>query len=91
MTATAAKARCSSFLRSGRAARRGRQIAETAVFLHIPGTLDVKEHCIKDCVLIDPCCGSGGMFVQSIKFVEAHAGNKKKRVYLWPGTDKYHL
>jgi type I restriction enzyme M protein len=22
----------------------------------------------------DPCCGSGGMFVQSMKFVEAHAG-----------------
>lgn len=32
---------------------------------------------IQDSVLIDPCCGSGGMFVQSIKFVEAHAGNKK--------------
>lgn len=23
----------------------------------------------------DPCCGSGGMFVQSAKFVEAHTGN----------------
>lgn len=23
----------------------------------------------------DPCCGSGGMFVQSYKFVEAHSGN----------------
>ena len=23
----------------------------------------------------DPCCGSGGMFVQSEKFIEAHAGN----------------
>lgn len=34
--------------------------------------------CIKDNVLIDPCCGSGGMFVQSMKFVEAHHGNKKK-------------
>ena len=22
----------------------------------------------------DPCCGSGGMFVQSEKFIEAHAG-----------------
>ena len=22
----------------------------------------------------DPCCGSGGMFVQSAKFVEEHAG-----------------
>lgn len=28
-------------------------------------------------ILYDPCCGSGGMFVQSIQFVEAHAGNKK--------------
>ena len=25
----------------------------------------------------DPCCGSGGMFVQSMKFIEAHHGNKK--------------
>ena len=31
-----------------------------------------------DGILYDPCCGSGGMFVQSIKFVEAHRGNKKK-------------
>lgn len=28
-------------------------------------------------ILYDPCCGSGGMFVQSIKFVEAHRGNKR--------------
>lgn len=27
--------------------------------------------------LYDPCCGSGGMFVQSIKFVEAHSGSQK--------------
>ncbi|MDR1975069.1 MAG: type I restriction-modification system subunit M [Bacteroidales bacterium] len=25
--------------------------------------------------IYDPCCGSGGMFVQSLKFVEAHGGN----------------
>ena len=25
--------------------------------------------------IYDPCCGSGGMFVQSVKFVEAHGGN----------------
>ncbi len=24
----------------------------------------------------DPCCGSGGMFVQSTRFVEAHGGNR---------------
>lgn len=28
-------------------------------------------------IIYDPCCGSGGMFVQSIKFVESHKGNKK--------------
>lgn len=27
--------------------------------------------------IYDPCCGSGGMFVQSVKFVESHKGNKK--------------
>ncbi|WP_090415896.1 type I restriction-modification system subunit M [Nitrosomonas halophila] len=27
--------------------------------------------------IYDPCCGSGGMFVQSVKFVESHQGNKK--------------
>lgn len=27
--------------------------------------------------IYDPCCGSGGMFVQSIKFVESHHGNTK--------------
>ena len=27
--------------------------------------------------IYDPCCGSGGMFVQSMKFVENHKGNKK--------------
>lgn len=26
----------------------------------------------------DPCCGSGGMFVQSAKFIENHGGNIKK-------------
>jgi type I restriction enzyme M protein len=29
-------------------------------------------------VVYDPCCGSGGMFVQSIKFVENHNGNRTK-------------
>lgn len=27
--------------------------------------------------IYDPCCGSGDMFVQSLKFVEAHQGNTK--------------
>ena len=29
-------------------------------------------------VVYDPCCGSGGMFVQSLKFVDRHKGNRKK-------------
>ncbi len=27
--------------------------------------------------IYDPCCGSGGMFVQSVKFIESHKGNKR--------------
>ncbi len=30
-----------------------------------------------DGTIYDPCCGSGGMFVQSMKFVKAHHGNQK--------------
>lgn len=30
-----------------------------------------------DGTIYDPCCGSGGMFVQAQKFVEAHGGNTK--------------
>ncbi len=26
--------------------------------------------------VFDPCCGSGGMFVQSVKFIEAHGGRR---------------
>ena len=35
--------------------------------------------CIRDSsgVVYDPCCGSGGMFVQSHKFVESHHGNRR--------------
>ncbi len=29
--------------------------------------------------VFDPCCGSGGMFVQSIKFVEKHQGGNVKK------------
>jgi type I restriction enzyme M protein len=31
-----------------------------------------------DGVVYDPCCGSGGMLVQSTKFLERHHGNRKK-------------
>lgn len=29
-----------------------------------------------NCRVYDPCCGSGGMFVQSAKFISAHSGNR---------------
>lgn len=29
-------------------------------------------------IIYDPACGSGGMFVQSMKFIENHNGNKKE-------------
>lgn len=29
-------------------------------------------------IIYDPCCGTGGMFVQFIKFIEAHQGSKKE-------------
>jgi len=29
-------------------------------------------------IIYDPCCGTGGMFVQSIKFIENQQGTKKE-------------
>lgn len=31
-----------------------------------------------DGIVYDPCCGSGGMFIQSMKFVDSHKGNRQK-------------
>ena len=37
--------------------------------------------------IYDPCCGSGGMFVQSVKFVGSHRGNTKNvSIYGQEGT-----
>ena len=30
----------------------------------------------ENCRVYDPCCGSGGMFVQSVDFIQAHRGNR---------------
>ena len=32
----------------------------------------------ENCRVYDPCCGSGGMFVQSVKFLQAHGGRRDK-------------
>lgn len=29
-------------------------------------------------IIYDPACGAGGMFVQSVKFIESHSGNKQE-------------
>ncbi|MCD8018061.1 MAG: type I restriction-modification system subunit M [Clostridiales bacterium] len=38
-------------------------------------------HPFSKCRVYDPCCGSGGMFIQSMKFVQAHSGNMNISVY----------
>ena len=32
----------------------------------------------ENCRVYDPCCGSGGMFVQSVKFLDAHSGHRNR-------------
>ena len=39
----------------------------------------------------DPCCGSGGMFVQSEKFIEAHGGKARRHLHLRAGVELHHL
>ena len=39
----------------------------------------------------DPCCGSGGMFVQSEQFVEAHGGQTDRHLDLRPGVQPHDL
>ena len=39
--------------------------------------------------IFDPCCGSGGMFVQSAEFIKRHLGNKKDiTIYGQESNDK---
>ena len=41
------------------------------------------------CSVYDPCCGSGGMFVQSAEFIQKHKGNKKDiTIYGQEANDK---
>lgn len=56
---------------------RGKRIQSSAFAQCAKGCAfpDVQLDCIKYLKLGDPCCGSGGMFVQSAKFVENHSGN----------------
>ena len=40
------------------------------------GTVQVEHREYYEVRVYDPCCGSGGMFVQSVKFIQAHSGNR---------------
>ena len=39
----------------------------------------------------DPCCGSGGMFVSSEKFIEAHSGKNRRHLHLRSGVELHHM
>ena len=64
MRAATSAAIRSSFLRSGRAARTSKIPQKCSISVY-SGHTDVKEHCIKDCVLIDPACGSGNFLTET--------------------------
>lgn len=68
MTAMRAKDRCGSFLRPGRTAERSGNRRNRSISAY-SGHFDVKELGIKDCVLIDPACGTGGMLIEAIRHI----------------------
>lgn len=77
MSIATARAYQSNF--TGRIAPVGsRKSPEIKPFRGYWSTFAGKTHCIKDIVLLDPCCGSGGMFVQSVKFLQAHSRNRQR-------------
>ena len=39
----------------------------------------------------DPCCGSGGMFVQSLKFIEAHDGRRDQLTIYGQEVELHHM
>lgn len=57
MRAAASAATCSSFLRSKRSVRISKMPRKRSISAYF-GHLDVKDHCIKDCVLIEFACGT---------------------------------
>ena len=62
MTATAARATCASFSHCVRAAE-SRKSPQNSDFYGHRTTYSEKAHCIKDSVLLEPCCGSGHILV----------------------------
>ncbi len=63
------------------AAKEGKGGGEFYTPACIVRTLVEVLHPFDNCRVYDPCCGSGGMFVQSAKFLKAHGGTKGMSVY----------
>lgn len=77
MRAAASAATCSSFLRSKRSVRISKMPRKRSISAYF-GHLDVKDHCIKDCVLIDPACGTSGFLVAASEYLK---DNRKEDVF----------
>ena len=81
MTATAARATCASFSHCVRAAE-SRKSPQNSDFYGHRTTYSEKAHCIKDSVLLDGTCGSGGLYLQRIdKIAELSIRKNYKAFY----------
>ena len=58
------------------AAKEGKKGGEFYTPSSILNTLVAVLRPYSNCRVYDPCCGSGGMFVQSAKFIQAHSGKR---------------
>ena len=58
------------------AAKEGKKGGEFYTPSSILNTLVAVLKPYSNCRVYDPCCGSGGMFVQSAKFIQAHSGQR---------------
>ena len=58
------------------AAKEGKKGGEFYTPSSILNTLVAVLRPYSNCRVYDPCCGSGGMFVQSAKFIQAHSGQR---------------
>lgn len=81
MTATAARATCASFSHCVRAAE-SRKSPQNSDFYGHRTTYSEKAHCIKDSVLLDPCCGTAGFLIAAMHnmLCKTDNVNVKKRI-----------
>ena len=81
MTVTAAKATCSSFLRSERPVRITKMPRKRSTSAY-SGHLDMIHSRIKDCVLIDPCCGTAGFLLAAYEHMRRQSKDVEKQKFL---------